>query len=169
MEKHRPTSRALVVRGGPTAPEAVRETLDLGDERFEVAPLDSRKGGMVIEFDAEPAEVKNRWRAVQTQLGDQAMVSPVLEDSVGDAHYPTGEVTVRFATPPDDETVALLEDTFGLAVARRNPFVPSQLTFAPKRPGAAYLPELIDAVAKAGGVRAAWAATESKLRRGDDD
>lgn len=155
-----------MVRGGPTAPEQVKRSLHLEGEEFDVQPLASSRGGLVIQFGSESKEAKSRWRKVQDQLGGDAVVSPVMEDSGGEAHYPTGEITVRFAAAPDEAAVGRLIDAFDLEVAGRNRWVPSQITFRRRHPRGAYLPELIEAIAAATGVRAAWAGTESKLERG---
>ena len=92
--------------------------------------------------------------------GERASLLPVLRDRDGVAHYPTGEVPVRFAEPPTDEALRVFAKSQRVTLARRNALERRQATFAPAAPE--WLPDLVDRLAAAPGVARAWAVTLSR-------
>ena len=92
-----------------------------------------------------------------------AQVDPVLLDEYGEAHYPTGEVTVRFKQPPTHEFLDRFAGVHGLEVRSRNQYVPAQVAFTITAHRC--LPELLEALAPDDNVAAVWANTKSRYRR----
>jgi hypothetical protein len=132
---------------------------------------DLLEGGLrVVQLAAEGAEdVESTWDRLRAAVGPEGWVSPVLVDAVNEPHYPTGDVTVRFAhEPPDTELEAFAAD-HQLRVKARNAFVRQQVTFEPVDRSRTYLPGLVARLAEANGVRTAWANTRSAYRRTSRD
>lgn len=90
---------------------------------------------------------------------------PVLKDSEGNEHFPTGSLVVRFRERPTEKTLRAFATDHGLALESRNEFVPQQASFRPRRPRETYLPDLIAKVRAQPEVAVAWAGTLSKFRR----
>jgi len=88
---------------------------------------------------------------------------PLLRDGDGVAHYPTGEVTVRFADAPSDDALHAFAKAQRVTLARRNAIEPRQAVFAPA--SREWLPELVDRLAAAPGVARAWPVTASRYQR----
>jgi hypothetical protein len=129
-----------------------------------VEPLGGDRGVVTTSADADP---KVSWRRLVTGSGRPEWAAPVIEDEAGNESYPTGEVTVRFVTPPTDEQLEQLASEHGLRPARRNRYVPAQVAFAPAQPREVYLPELCEQLATTDGVASAWVNTTSAYRRTD--
>jgi hypothetical protein len=90
----------------------------------------------------------------------QEAAQPVLLDERGEPYYLTGEVSVRFTTPLNEEELRRFAGRHGLRLVRRNQFVPQQAVFQPLKDSS--LPELAHELERETGVRAAWA---NALRR----
>jgi hypothetical protein len=105
------------------------------------------------------------WRRIVAMAADCDWSTPVLRDPRGDLHFPTGEVTVRFAQPPSDREVEAFAARHALRGGRRNEFVAAQVAFRPVDPRSTYLPDLVDVLAGLSGVAAVWANTLSRYRR----
>jgi hypothetical protein len=88
---------------------------------------------------------------------------PVLRDRDGVAHYPTGEVTVRFAQAPGDAALRAFAREQRVTLARRNALEPRQAVFAPAV--REWLPDVVERLAAAPGVARAWPNTASRYRR----
>jgi hypothetical protein len=88
---------------------------------------------------------------------------PLLRDGDGVAHYPTGEVTVRFAQAPSDDALRAFAKAQRVTLARRNAIEPRQAVFAPV--AREWLPELVERLAAAPGVARAWPVTVSRYQR----
>jgi hypothetical protein len=88
---------------------------------------------------------------------------PLLRDRDGVAHYPTGEVTVRFAKAPTDDALGAFAKAHRVTLARRNALEPRQAVFAPATQE--WLPNLVDRLAAAPGVVRAWPVTVSRYER----
>ena len=88
---------------------------------------------------------------------------PLLRDRDGVAHYPTGEVTVRFAQAPTDDALGAFAKAHRVTLARRNALEPRQAVFAPA--AHEWLPDLVDRLAAAPGVARAWPVTISRYQR----
>ena len=112
-------------------------------------------------------DAEARWEQARDLLGDLGTVQPVLLDESGEAHFPTGEIAVRFHEAPPDERLQELAAAHGLRLRDRNEYVPQQAVFRPADPAAAsYLPKLVRELAQTEDVKAAWASTLTKFRRG---
>ena len=88
---------------------------------------------------------------------------PLLRDRDGVAHYPTGEVTVRFAQAPTDDAIRAFAKVQRVTLARRNALEPRQAVFAPAMHE--WLPDVVDRLASAPGVARAWPVTVSRYER----
>jgi hypothetical protein len=84
-------------------------------------------------------------------------------DELGEPHLPTGEVTVRFGSPPSDETLDEFARQYGLELRQRNKYQPAQASFLVSTQE--YLPDVVEALEPAENVVAVWANTKSKYRR----
>jgi len=116
---------------------------------------------------AEPhGASRQTWRALSHGLGGDAFAYPVLLDRDGAPHYPTGEVTVRFARTPTPAELDAFAKGQGLRLQRANEFAPQQFVLVPLDPGRDFLPDLVARLCAAPGVRSAWANTLSRYRRG---
>jgi hypothetical protein len=98
-------------------------------------------------------------------LGDDAEVLPVLRDRDGVAHYPTGEVTVRFDAAPSDTVLDAFARAQRLRLKRRNEFEARQAVFEPADAPPDWLPDIVARLARAPGVARAWANTASRYTR----
>jgi hypothetical protein len=88
---------------------------------------------------------------------------PLLRDRDGVAHYPTGEVTVRFVQTPNDDALATFAKAQRVTLARRNALEPRQAVFAAV--AREWLPDLVARLAAAPGVTRAWPVTVSRYER----
>jgi hypothetical protein len=89
----------------------------------------------------------------------------VLYDRDGAPHYPTGEVTVRFAAAQSDAELATFCATHRLRLVRRNAFVAQQFVCEALVAATEFLPDLVARLAAQPGVQRAWANTLSSYRR----
>jgi hypothetical protein len=90
---------------------------------------------------------------------------PVLRDRDGVAHYPTGEVTVRFAKAPTDAALRAFARTQRVRFMRRNELEPRQVVFVPARRAGEWLPDVVERLGSAPGVASAWPNTASRYQR----
>jgi len=88
---------------------------------------------------------------------------PLLRDRDGVAHYPTGEVTVRFDRSPADTALRAFAKAHRVRLARRNALEPRQAVFAPV--AHEWLPDVVARLAGAPGVARAWPVTVSRYER----
>lgn len=84
----------------------------------------------------------------------QAATQPMLRDEKGESYYLTGEVSVRFTAPLNEEELRRFAGLHGLRLVRRNEFVPQQAVFEPLQES--LLPELAHRLEREAGVQAAW-------------
>ena len=108
---------------------------------------------------------KEAWERVQEALGADLVADPALIDPQGNALYPTGLITVRFAREPTEGELERFAGEHHLEIYNRNKFIPSQVTFAPVKPGTSFLPDVLEQVKRAPEVQSAWADTVSKYTR----
>jgi len=88
---------------------------------------------------------------------------PLLRDRDGVAHYPTGEVTVRFAQSPAEEALRAFAKAHRVTLVRRNALEPRQAVFAPA--AHEWLLDIVERLAGAPGVARAWPVTVSRYER----
>ena len=108
---------------------------------------------------------KEAWQSAARELGAATPLFPVLYDRDKVAHYPTGEVTVRFEATPTDAQLRRFCDRQRLRLLRRNEFVAQQVVCEATAPASEFLPDLVARLAAQPSVRAAWANTLSRYRR----
>jgi hypothetical protein len=119
---------------------------------------------------ARPAEAGD-WTLVDAATGTWVLrahdartdLLPLLRDRDGVAHYPTGEVTVRFVQTPNDDALATFAKAQRVTLARRNALEPRQAVFAAV--AREWLPDLVARLAAAPGVTRAWPVTVSRYER----
>lgn len=133
--------------------------------------LEPSPGEYVVRRPAARSAADGAWTLVDAatdtwvlrSTAARASMLPVLRDRDGVAHYPTGEVTVRFAEAPSDERLRAFAQSQRVSLARRNALERRQATFAPAAPE--WLPDLVDRLAAAPGVARAWAVTLSRYTK----
>lgn len=108
---------------------------------------------------------REAWRAATRKLGTDAPLFPVLYDTGGQPHYPTGEVTIRFAAALSDSDLQHFCERHALRLLRRNEFVAKQVVCEPLEQTQEFLPDVVARLASQPGVRRAWANTLSRYRR----
>lgn len=121
--------------------------------------------GVILRLPDAEQEPRYNWQAVRDVVGEDVGVHPVLLDSGGGSHYPTGRITVRFQSPPDEAEVEQFARTHDLETMGKNKFIPSQFTFEPRESAKRYLPDVLEKVRAEGSVKAAWANTLSPYER----
>jgi hypothetical protein len=126
-----------------------------------VEPLEGADG-VLLRVANQQTDPRACWHAVRERAGLDA-VNPVLLDEQGEPHLPTGEVTVRFASPPSDDTLDEFARRHGLELRQRNKYQPAQASFVFS--AQEYLPDVVEALEPAENVVAVWANTKSKYRR----
>lgn len=124
------------------------------DGRVEILPATGR-----------PETAREAWQRALLDLPDAEWAAPVLHSAEGRELLPTGSLVVRFRDSPSRSRLASFAAELGLVVVRRNPDVPRQVSFRPRVPREAYLPDLVNAAAGRPEVEAAWAGTRSRYRR----
>jgi hypothetical protein len=137
----------------------------------------ARQLGAVERFDSEPQlcllrlphakSSKQTWRDASRALGEDVSLFPVLYDRDGTAHYPTGEVTVRFESNPSDAELKRFCGAQRLRLLRRNEFATQQVVCEPITAPREFLPDLVSRLTAQPGVRRAWANTLSRYRRAE--
>jgi hypothetical protein len=110
-------------------------------------------------------DARGAWESAVRSLHGDDVVLPLLRDRDGVAHYPTGEVTVRFDVAPGDDELRAFAREHRLTLERRNAYEPRQAVFAPAGPRSDWLPDVVARLAKAPGVARAWANTASSYTR----
>ena len=161
-DRRQPASESFVVKVGTEgAPPGGAGLEAIG----RVEPLGC-EGLTVLRVRKPDADARQTWRRIVADLPEEAFAAPVLLGEGNEEHFPTGRVTVRFAKARSTKALRAFAGRHGLRLERVNELVPDQATFLPARPRAAYLPDLIDAIAREPAVAAAWAETVSAYRRG---
>jgi hypothetical protein len=121
--------------------------------------------GVILRLPHAEEKPRYNWQAIRDLVGENVGVHPVLLDSGGGSHYPTGRITVRFQSPPNEAEVEQFARTHNLETKSKNKFIPSQFIFEPRESAKRYLPDVLDQVRAEGSVKAAWADTLSQYER----
>jgi len=129
-----------------------------------VTKLDEDQSRFLLEVESRGA-AKESWRSLTRQLGEAAFAYPVLLDRQGMAHYPTGEVTVRFRGAPAPGELQEFAARHQLRLLRANEYTPLQFVLEPLDRADLFLPDLVARLAGAPGVHSAWANTVSRYRK----
>lgn len=156
--KQLPSPDTFFLRSDAVSSDEAREKLNsLGSvEALEGAD------GVLLRLAGKQTDPRASWRAIRAHAGLES-VNPVLLDEQGETHLPTGEVTVRFASPPSEETLGEFASKHGLELRQRNKYQPAQASFAV--PAQQYLPDVVEALEPDDRVVAVWANTKSRYRR----
>jgi hypothetical protein len=153
-----PSHHSFVVRTGPEdRPSVTRRLATLGC-------IELLEGTDTLLLSL-PTDLEESWRQAQEIVGVAGTVQPVLVDEEGEAHYPTGEISIRFAESLGDDELRRFAARHDLRLLRRNEFVPQQAVFQPLDGSSSYLPEIVEKIERLGGVKAAWANTLSRYQR----
>ncbi|HKV07837.1 MAG TPA: hypothetical protein VJ725_06860 [Thermoanaerobaculia bacterium] len=130
----------------------------------DVTPLEG-SNRLLLSIPAEADNPETRWAHVRELLGELGTVQPMLLDELGEAHVPTGEISVRFHEAPPDDRLEEFAAEHGLRLRNRNEFVPQQAVFRPAAPSASYLPRLVQELARIEVIKAVWANTLTRFHR----
>lgn len=159
--KQAPSDNLFVVDVPHDRESAVRRLAPLGSVR----PLEGSERLLLLSILAEDSDPEARWARAQELLGELGTVQPVLLDDLGEAHFPTGEISVRFHEPPPDDRLREFAAEHGLRLRERNEFVPQQAVFRPAAPSTTYLPKVLQELAETGDAKAVWANTLTRFHR----
>ncbi|HVJ73349.1 MAG TPA: hypothetical protein VNB03_04910 [Casimicrobiaceae bacterium] len=160
METLDPSPNEFVVRHR-RAPSRVRAGADAAGAWTLVDPA----SGTYLLRTTTRNDPRGAWEAAVRSVHADDVVLPVLRDQDGVAHYPTGEVTVRFEVAPSNADLDAFARAQRLRLKRRNAFESQQAVFEPADTPRDYLPDVVARVAKASGVLRAWANTASHYTR----
>lgn len=159
--KQAPSDHLFVIDAPGDRESAAQRLAALGS----VTPLEGSERLLVLSIPADAGNPETRWARAQELLGDLGTVQPVLLDELGEAHFPTGEISVRFHEAPPDDRLQEFAAEHGLRLRDRNEFVPQQAVFRPTDPSANYLPKLVQELAQMKDTKAVWANTLTRFRR----
>jgi len=156
----KPAADQFVLRMPDTASGVPEAAASLGT----VEPLGETEPLYLLTLAAQ-RPVHEAWTMLAKVLTGAQCAYPVLIDGDGAAHYPNGEVTVRFELTPTAAEVQQFAAGQRLVLQRANEFAPQQFVYSHAAPAAEFLPDLVARLASQPGVRAAWANTLSRYRR----
>lgn len=120
---------------------------------------------LLLQTQQTASDPETAWSDVREALDETVSVQPVLIDEMGESHYPTGEVTVRFHQRPSDEELQHLAGKYHLRLRDHNKFMPQQVVFNLADDVRSYLPKLVEEIARRDEVKTAWANTLSRYKR----
>lgn len=163
MEHEEPSRDTFVIRPGSSVRIAdLKKHLDqLGSTEIMGSPGST----VILRLDQPKQEPRFAWEAIKNAVGQDTGVHPVLLDSGGDLHYPTGRITVRFSRTPDEAEVEDFARAHNLETRSKNKYIPSQFVFEPRESSNRYLPDVLDQIRSADSVKAAWADTLSQYKQ----
>lgn len=158
-----PSSTTFVVRGEKLAKLKRRAKRLAKCEEIKLFRDDEERFLLTLAGEADDPRIA--WEYVQKAFGAEAVVAPVLTDEAGHTLYPTGTVHVRFDRTLSDDELQAFAATYRLGIQERNRYQPAQVSFSITDPTDTYLPELMDRLSEAPGVKAAWQETKARYRR----
>lgn len=161
VEKPSPDTFVIHAENESTAVDLKKSLNQLGS----VEVMNGPEKGIVLRLPHAKGKPRFNWQAIRDLVGENVGVHPVLVDSGGGSHYPTGRITVRFQHPPDEAEVEQFAQAHNLDTRGQNKFIPSQFVFEPRESSKRYLPDVLDQVRAEGSVKAAWADTLSQYER----
>src|SRR5689334_6098445 len=142
--KQAPSDQLFVVDVDPRErSEAIQRLAPLGN----VKPLEGSERLLLLTIAAGSQDAESAWSRGHELLGDLGNVHPVLLDELGEPHFPTGEISVRFHEVPPDDRLQEFAAEHGLRLRNRNEYVPQQAVFCPVDSSASYLPKLVQELA----------------------
>ena len=98
------------------------------------------------------------------EMGEVAWAAPILGEG-NEESYPTGDVTIRFSSPPTPKDLESFAEKHAVRVRRRNEFISEQVVVAPSEPRGTWLPDLVERLNDEQHVAKAWPNTLSAYRR----
>lgn len=161
VETESPSNQKFVVQTASNMEEIKKRLDGLGS----VEDLNAPGAGVVVHLEQPSSEPRSGWQAIRDAVGEDVDVHPVLMDSEGDPHYPTGRITVRFAKPPQNDEVEQFAHLYNLRTQSQNKYIPTQFVFEPLESANRYLPDVLNKIRSEGSVKAAWADTLSAYKR----
>ena len=130
----------------------------------ELRPLEHDESVQLLSIAVTQRDPRELWDRVRAAL-PEAVIVPVLVDRHNNCLYPTGTIQIRFSERPTDDELDSLASMHGLTGVIRNRYQPRQVSCRPADPTDLYLPDVVDEVAGARGVRSAWAETKTAYER----
>jgi hypothetical protein len=118
---------------------------------------------LVIEAAAEDPRVLVE--RVNSAVGSEALVAPLLTDDEGNRLFPTGRLVVRFDERPSDQTLLDLAERHGVEFAQRNKWAERQAEFEVPKTDERFLPDIAAALNEEKGVTNAWQEVQAAFRR----
>lgn len=159
--KQAPSDHLFVVDvGSRERDEAVQHLAPLGT----VQPLEGSERLLLLTIAPGSLDAESAWNRARELLGDLGSVHPVLLDELGEPHFPTGEISVRFREVPPDDRLQEFAAEHGLRLRNRNEYVPQQAVFRPVD-SASYLPKVVEELTETTDTKAVWANTLTRFRR----
>lgn len=159
--KQAPSDHLFVIDAGPQQRDPVAQRLaPLGS----VKPLEGSDRLQLLTIAPGTLDAEAAWNRARQLLGDLGSVHPVLLDELGEPHFPTGEISVRFREVPPDDRLQEFAAEHGLRLRNRNEYVPQQAVFRPVD-SASYLPKLVQELTEMTDTKAVWANTLTRFRR----
>jgi hypothetical protein len=160
--KQAPSDHLFVVDiGSQERDQAVQRLAPLGT----VKPLEGSERLLLLTIAPGSLDAESAWSRGRELLGDLGSVHPVLLDELGEPHFPTGEISVRFHEVPPDDRLQEFAAEHGLRLRDRNEYVPQQAVFRPVDSSASYLPKLVQELADTKDTKAVWANTLTRFQR----
>ena len=160
--KQTPSDHLFVVDAEPASQETARRRLAaLGDVRA----LEGSRDLLLLSVRPGEFSANSAWSRARELLGSLGTVQPVLVDEVGEHHFPTGEISVRFHQPLPEAELTRFAEHHGLRLRRRNEFIPQQAVFDPMDDSRSYIPEIVEKIAADKDTKAVWANTLTRFRR----
>jgi hypothetical protein len=160
--KQAPSDHLFVVDiGSQERDQAVQRLAPLGT----VKSLEGSDRLLLLTIAPGSLDAESAWSRARELLGDLGSVHPVLLDELGEPHFPTGEISVRFHEVPPDDRLQEFAAEHGLRLRDRNEYVPQQAVFRPVDSSASYLPKLVQELADTKDTKAVWANTLTRFQR----
>jgi hypothetical protein len=163
MEREEPSHDTFVIHpaGGSGVAELKKRLAQLGSAEI----MDASDAGVLLRWQQPKEEPRYAWQAIRDAVGENVGVHPVLLDSGGDPHYPTGRINVRFSRAPDEAEIVDFARAHNLQTRSKNKYIPSQFVFEPYESSKRYLPDVLKQIRSEASVTDAWADTLSQYKR----
>ena len=130
-----------------------------------VRELSGPTRGWVATLRSAARTAREGWETLAAELGPDYDVVPALVTEDGTLRYPTGLVTLRFASSPSDAAIESLARRFELELVQRSKFTTQQALFRPAKAKSVFLPDLAESLSTAKDVQASWLDAESAYVR----
>jgi len=157
----RPVRNALIVIGPLSDPARSRLATQMGAR---IAPLRGAPADINV-VTVKPGHPQSLHEKVRRIAGNKVVVAPVLVED-GERLFPTGQIHVRFKSPPSDGQLTQFARRFRLRNATRNKWSPYQASFSVRSGETRFLPEIAASITIDEGVADAWLDTRAGFRRG---